>query len=144
MGEIMDDNKIHLNIITPRGLKFDEKADMIIMRCLNGDMGVLSGHEAVSIALGDGILRIINDNVEQKVALFGGVAVIGNKDVKILTSIAQRPDEIDLSRAETDRKQAEQLLQEKADNLMIQSNQVLLRRSLVRIEVSVHPLEDDD
>lgn len=140
----MADNKIDLRIITPRGVKFIEQADTIIMRCLDGDMGVLTGHEPVSIVLGDGILRIIDDNTVQKIAVFGGVAIIQSPTVTILTSIAQRPEEIDLFRAETDRKQAEQLLQEKSDEVRVQSSQVMLRRALVRIEVSVYPQQDDD
>ena len=115
---------------------------MVIMRCVDGDMGVLPGHEATSVALGDGILRIITGAEEERMALFGGVAVVEDRTVRILTSIAQRPEEIDLMRAETDREQAELLLQERADDLRMQGQQVLLRRALVRIEVSIH-LKDE-
>lgn len=132
----MNDKKLHLRIITPRGIKFDLKADMLVMRAYNGDMGVLPGHAPLSSTLGDGILRIINDNIEQKIALFGGIVEIKDNNVLILTSIAQRPDEIDLARAESDREQARQLMQERSEDLQMQSYQVLLRRALVRIEVS--------
>ncbi len=138
----MDKKKISLRIITPRGVKIKEQADMIIMRCIDGDMGILPGHEPVSAALGDGILRIINENTEQKIAVFGGVAVIENDTVSLMTSIAQRPWEIDLPRAESDRSEAMLLMQEKAEDLKIQSYQVLLRRALVRIETAIH-LQDD-
>ncbi len=144
MGEDMEKKKVHLQIITPRGLKIDEKADMVVMRCVNGDMGILPGHEETSAALGDGILRIINEDTEQKIALFGGAAIIKDDKVSILTSIAQRPEEIDLTRAEDDRKQVELLLQERSDDLKMQSYQILLRRALVRIEVSVYPQDGDD
>ena len=30
--------KINLQITTPRGVKFKEEADMIIMRCIDGDL----------------------------------------------------------------------------------------------------------
>ncbi|MGI6161238.1 MAG: ATP synthase F1 subunit epsilon [Christensenellales bacterium] len=140
----MGEKKLHLQIITPRGIKIDQKADMLVFRALDGDMGVLPGHVATSTALGDGILRIIDEGVEQKMALFGGVAVIENDTVQILTSIAQRPEEIDLARAETDREKAEALLQERSDDLAIRSSQVLLRRSLVRIEVSVYPQDEGE
>jgi len=141
----MAEKKVRLQIFTPRGLKIKEEADMLIMRCIDGDMGVLPGHAPVSAALGDGILRIINNNrTEQKIAVFGGVAVVGNDLVKIMTTIAQRPGEIDLPRAEADRRMAELLLQERSEDAKIQSYQVMLRRSLVRIEVSVNPRERDE
>ncbi|MFA5561550.1 MAG: ATP synthase F1 subunit epsilon [Eubacteriales bacterium] len=135
----MDKRQVHLQVFTPRGLKMDERADMLIMRCVDGDMGVLPGHAPLSAALGDGILRIIRGEAEQKIALFGGVVVVRDNRVSILTTIAQRPDEIDLARAEADREQADLLLQEQSDELKMQSYRILLRRALVRIEVSVQP-----
>ena len=140
---IVDDKKFNLNIITPRGVKFSEKADMIIMRCIDGDLGILCGHAPVSTVLGDGILRIFNDGIEKKLAVFGGIAQIKDTTVNILSTIAQHPEEIDRERAEMDRQEAEDTVLEEAEELKIQSSRVLLRRSLVRIEVSLD-LEDDD
>ena len=135
---LVNGNKIQLKIITPRGVKFDQEADTIIMRCIDGDLGVFYGHEPVSTVLGDGILRIINDGDEEKLAVFGGVAEIDEKTVKILTTIAQRPEEIDLERAERDREEAESIIAEETEELLIRKSQYMLRRSLVRIEVNLH------
>lgn len=137
----LDSKKINLNIITPRGVKFQEQADTLIMRLIDGDLGVLAGHEPVSAVLGEGILQIFNDGVEKKLAVFNGIVEIDDTDVNIMTTIAQLPEEIDLERAEQDRREAEALLEESAD-VQIQSMQVLLRRSLVRIEVSHHMQND--
>ncbi len=82
----MTDKKINLNIITPSGIKFVEKADMVIMRCIDGDLGVLPGHAPVSTVLGGGVLRIINDGLEKKLAVTGGVAEINDRTVNILTT----------------------------------------------------------
>lgn len=138
MAEEKINKKIKLNITTPRGLKFDQEADMIIMRCIDGNLGVLPSHEPVSTVLGDGILRIFNNGAEMKLAIFGGIAEIGDETVNIFSTIAQRPEEIDLERAEKDRMEAEALILEETEELQVQSSQVLLRRSLVRIEVSLH------
>ncbi|PWJ47181.1 F-type H+-transporting ATPase subunit epsilon [Faecalicatena contorta] len=140
---VVNDRKINLNITTPRGVKFVEKADMIIMRCIDGNMGALLGHEPVSTILGDGILRIFNNGVEKKLAVFGGIAEIGNTTVNIFTTIAQHPEEIDRERAEEDRQSAEATILEASEELKFRSSYILLRRSLVRIEVSLH-LEDDE
>lgn len=139
----VNDKKIILNITTPRGLKFVEKADMIIMRCIDGDLGVLPGHAPVSAVLGDGILRIINKGIEKKLAVFGGIAEIKDKTVNIFSTIAQRPEEIDRERAERDRREAEATIQEESEEHQIRKLQVLLRHSLIRIEVSSH-LEEAD
>lgn len=135
------DKKITINITTPRGLKFVEKADMVVMRCIDGDLGVLYGHAPLSTILGDGILRIFNNGTVKRLALFGGVAEIGKNIVNIFSTIAQRPEEIDLERAEADRQELESLFREKVEEHQIQSSLILLRRALVRIEVSMD-LED--
>ena len=140
MSEAADRKKIHLRIVTPRGVKIEEEADLLIMRCIDGDMGILPGHSDVSVVMGDGILRVWNEGSLQKIAVFDGVAEIRQDTVLILTTIAQRPNEIDLARAETDR----DLIQEKEVDLKEQSQHILLRRALVRIEVRSHGYEDDE
>ena len=138
-----NNKKINLNITTPRGLKFVEKADMVIMRCIDGDFGVLYGHQPVSTVLGDGILRIFYEGTEKRFALFGGIAEISEKEVNIYTTLAQHPEEIDLERARADREEAEAAMDEVSGELQLQSARVALRRSLVRIEVSLHMEEAD-
>lgn len=142
--DLVNKKKINLNITTPRGLKFVEKADMIIMRCIDGNLGVLPGHEPVSTVLGDGILRIYNNGVEKKLAVFGGIVEINDSTVNIFSTIAQRPEEIDLERAEKDRQEVEATLQDRTEDAHFQSLHVLMRRSLVRIEVSTHLEEDEN
>lgn len=131
-----DKKKIDLTITTPRGLKFVEKADMIIMRAIDGDRGVLPGHAPLFTALGDGVLRIINDGVEKKLAVFGGTAEIDSTSVHILSTIAQRPDEIDLERAETDHQETQAALQEALEEKVTRNLRVLQMRALIRINVS--------
>lgn len=139
--------KLALTIKTPRGVKFNEEADMIIMRLIDGDFGVLPGHEAISTVLGDGTLRIINNGVEKKLAVFGGIVEVEDTRVDIYSTIAQMPHEIDLERAEADRKEALAELYEKPvdEDMNVHAS---IRRALVRIEVSLHSDEegyfDDD
>lgn len=140
---LLEAKKIILNITTPRGLKLSEEADMVIMRCVDGDFGVLPGHEPVSTVLGDGILRIINDGMEKKLAVFGGVVEVDNTSVNIYSTIAQKPEEIDLERAIRDREEAEAGILERTEELRYQSLGVGVRRALVRIEVSTNFEEDD-
>lgn len=140
----MSDKKLHLRITTPRGLKFDKYADMLVMRCIDGDMGILPGHEKISAALGDGILRIKRGEHVQKVALFGGIVVVENDVVNIYTTIAQRSGEIDIPRAEADRLEAEQILKERQSDMQMQQNQLKLRQSLVRIGVTTFHQNDDE
>lgn len=76
--------------------------------------------------------------MEKKLAVFGGIAEIGDDRVNVFSTIAQRPEEIDRERAEADRRLAEATIQEESEAQQIRKLQVLLRHALIRIEVSSH------
>ena len=136
--------QIHLQIITPEKIKIDEYADMVVMRCTDGDMGILPDHADSSCVLDYGVMRIMNEEGEKRIAVYGGIATIQSNILTILTADAELPEEIDIKRANADREQAEQRLQEKTDDMEIANDQVLLRRALVQIDVSSYIQEDDD
>ena len=140
----MAEKKIRLHIITPEQSKIDEDVDMVIMRCTTGDMGIMPGHETRSAVLDYGVMRILNDDNERWIAVYGGLAVIKDNVLTVLTHDAEWPEEIDRAHAHATREHAERRLQEKTDDLEIQSDQVLLRRALVQIEVSSYTFKDDD
>jgi len=132
----MADKKVRLRIVTPDRIKVEEDVDMVIMRCMTGDMGILKGHEPLSAALNYGIMRILNHDEIRRIAVYGGLATIQNDVITILTNDAEWPEDVDRARAEADREHAERRLRERADDIEIQHDQVLLRRALVQIEIS--------
>lgn len=131
-------NKLKLNILTPRGVKFKREADSLSMRAIDGDLGILPNHIPMTSVLGDGILTIVNNGIEEKLALFEGIIEVRNNFVNILTTIAQRPEEIDIERARMEKEEAENLIKEGQEDFLIKSSLVEIRRALVRIEVGVH------
>jgi len=132
--------KLHLRITTPDNIKYDEDAEMVIMRCITGDMGILADHEATSAILDYGILRIFNDDEERRMAVFGGIAQVGDNKVSILANDAQWPEDIDMAFVKAERERLERRSQETQDDLTIQKDQVIMRRTLVQMEVSTFPL----
>jgi len=133
------EKKVRLRIVTPTETKFDEDVDMIIMRCMNGDMGIMYGHDARSAALDYGIMRILDNGGERRLAVLGGIAEIKDNLLTVLTNDAEWPEDIDRAQAEADREHAERSLETQAGDIEIQRSQILLRRSLVQIEVSSYP-----
>ena len=128
--------KLHLVINTPTEEKVNIQTDMVIMRTVTGDMGILPGHEPASAALDLGVLRIFNDGEEKKMALLGGIAKVERDTLNIVANNAEWPEELDHARAIATRDDFQERMLTSADDLEIQSNQVQLRRALVRIEVS--------
>ena len=133
-------NKLHLRIATPESIKYDDEAEMVIMRCITGDMGILPHHEPTSAILDYGVLRIISDGGERRMAVFGGIAQIRDNVLTILANDAQWPEDIDMAFVESERERITRRVQENVDDLDIQRDAVLMRRTLVQIEVSAYPL----
>jgi len=135
----MAENKVDLRVVTPTEIKIQKDADMVIMRCIDGDMGVQPGHAPFSVALDYGVLRIVNEGEEQRLAIYGGFAEIKDNALTIVTNGADFPEDIDYKRAEAERERAEQRLHDHVTDVEVRNAQVLLRRALVRIEVSSYP-----
>jgi len=136
----MAEKKMRLHIATPESVKFDEDVGMVILRCITGDMGILPNHQPVSAILDYGVLRIMSDGVERRIAVFGGIAQVIDNTVNILANDAQWPEDIDIAFVKSERERMERRSQEDADALEIQRDQILMRRTLVQIEVSSYPL----
>jgi F-type H+-transporting ATPase subunit epsilon len=132
---------IHLKIATPQRMLFDEKVDMVVLRSISGDMGVLPGHEKRCAVLGYGPLRIFTSGKESgKLAVMGGFARISDNAVTVLSEDVEWPDEIDRNRAEAALTRAQQRLLQKESDVDMQRAELSLRRALVRIEVSSYPI----
>jgi F-type H+-transporting ATPase subunit epsilon len=133
--------ELRLRVVTPEGVKFDDDVDMVIMRCETGDMGILPQHEPCSATLDYGVLRVLMGGEERGMAVFGGIAQVLDNVVTILANEAQWPDDFANVKLEEEREEAERrLLEESEDDDKMHSNQILLRRTLVKIEVSAYPL----
>ncbi|MDR0249044.1 MAG: ATP synthase F1 subunit epsilon [Oscillospiraceae bacterium] len=135
--------RLHLRIVTPEQIKLEEDVDMVIMRCVTGDMGILPNHEACSAVLDYGALRIISEGGERRIAVYGGIVQVHDNIVSVLANGAQWPEDIDVSAAQAERDRAQSLIESESpstDSLTIQRDHIKLRRSLVQIEVSSYSI----
>ena len=133
-------NKLRLHITTPESVKYDGDVELVVMRCITGDMGIMANHEPTSAILDYGVMRVIDGDEERRIAVFGGIAQVRNNVLTILANEAQWPEDIDIAFVESERDRMERRLQEDVDDLEIQRDMVLMRRTLVQIEVSSYPL----
>ena len=136
----MAKEKLRLKIITPDHTKFDDEAELVIVRTIEGEIGFMANHMACSSVLDYGAVRIFNDDVERRIAVFGGISQMRDNILTVLANDAQWPEDIDLALVEAEREQTERRLRESVDDLDLQRDQVLMRRTLVQIEVSAYPL----
>ncbi len=86
---------IHLEIVTPERKVFSDDVANVYLPGADGEMGVLSLHEALVTALVAGELRYEKDGRTEEFAIGGGFAEVTQHAVTVLTDSAAQADEID-------------------------------------------------
>jgi len=98
--------KITLEVVTPMGLLLREEVDEVIAPGEDGYFGVLPGHTPFLSTLGLGEITYRLGGQWHHLTCFWGFCEVLPDRVNILAEIGERPQEIDLGRAETARAQA--------------------------------------
>lgn len=124
-----------LKILCPDREFLNKKVEMVILRTVDGDMGVLAGHIPTVTILSYGQLRFIEDSQESVVLIMGGFVDIKKDCVTILTDSANWPEEIDVNRAMLAKERAERRLQNET-NIDVQRAELALKRSIMRLDFS--------
>ncbi len=131
----MADKKLHLRIVSPSRLIYENDVDMVILRAVSGDMGILPDHENTTTLVSLGVLRVKNDGVEESISVLGGFCTITKEGVNILSDTAETSDQIDKDRAVSAKERAEKRIKDNsADTDLVRAEQAL-KRALVRLEV---------
>jgi len=134
--------KIELRVIAPTTAtnvspyKFNEEIDMVIMRCTTGDMGILPGRVPISMVLGTGVLRILDEDSEKHMAIMGGVAHASDNIVTILSDSALSPSEIEVEKVQNELKEFRRKYDEATDISEKNSYREELHRCQVLVDVA--------
>ncbi|MEZ0535922.1 ATP synthase F1 subunit epsilon [Caldicellulosiruptoraceae bacterium PP1] len=129
-------NLFNLEIITPERVFFNSDVEMVVLQAVDGEMGILYGHEPVIISLGIGKLKIKIDGTWKEAALSGGIAEVEPNKTMILTDAIEWPEEIDKQRAEQAKERAENKLKQKLSGDEFERYQAALERAINRIRMA--------
>jgi F-type H+-transporting ATPase subunit epsilon len=133
-------DSIELIIVTPERQLLRETVVEATLPGAEGQLGVLPGHAPLITELGIGELsyQAKDSSGSVPVAVISGFAEVLGDRVTVLAETAERPEEIDISRAEEAKKRAEQRLAAAASDPDIDWGRaaVALQRSLIRIQVA--------
>lgn len=128
--------KLGLEIVTPDRKFYEDKVDMVIMRTIEGDIGVLYDHVATVAPLSVGVVKIKKDGEYKTATCAGGFVNINKELVTIITDAAEWPEEIDKTRAEAARKRAQERLNQKDGELDYHRAKTALAKAINRINIS--------
>jgi len=132
-------DSIELIIVTPERQLLREKVVEVTLPGADGQLGVLPGHAPLITELGIGELNYRGQGSGTgTMAIISGFAEVLGDRVTVLAETAERPEEIDVSRAEEAKKRAEERLAAAASNPEIDWARaaIALQRSLIRIQVA--------
>lgn len=126
-----------LKIISSDRLFYEGRCRKIIIPAPDGELGILPNHENMVIAVNVGDARMeVEEGVWTDVAVGAGFAEVVNNRVTILVDTAERPDEIDVRRAEEAKERAEEQLRQKQSIQEYYRTQASLARAMNRLKVS--------
>ena len=126
---------IDLQIVTPDRLLVQEQVDEVQIPGSEGYLGVLPGHTPLLASLAVGELWYRKGAEKTYLSIAFGFAEVLPERVTILARLAERAEDIDVERAETARKRAEERLTVKSD-IDYERARIALLKSLTRLQVS--------
>jgi len=104
---------IHLQIITPEKIIFDDEVKQVTLPTPKGLITVLENHVPVVTSIEPGELLYEHKSKQNRLAAGLGFAQVGPKNVKVLVDLATPEEELDEKRIEEAKKQAEEALKQK-------------------------------
>jgi F-type H+-transporting ATPase subunit epsilon len=93
----MPERELHCVVVTPEKALLDEPADFVAVPMFDGELGVLPGRAPLIGRLGCGELRLRRGMEVRRFYVDGGFVQVRANTVTVLTSRAQRAEEIDTS-----------------------------------------------
>lgn len=131
---------IELIVVTPERQLLREPVVEATLPGADGCLGILPGHAPLITELGIGELtyRPRGGGEPGHLAIISGFAEVLGDRVTVLAETAERPEEIDVARAEEAKKRAEQRLASATSDPNVDWSRaaVALQRSLIRIQVA--------
>jgi F-type H+-transporting ATPase subunit epsilon len=100
--------KLDLEIVTPEGLLLHEDVDELIAPGKEGYFGVRPGHTPLFASLGVGALSYRQEDQWHDLTCFWGFCEVLPDRVSVLAALGERAEDIDIERAETALKRAEE------------------------------------
>jgi len=127
---------IELEIVTPERLLVHEQVEGVEIPGKAGDIGVLPGHAPLITELSIGEISYKHGGVAEHLSVAWGFAEVLPEKVTILAQTAERPQEIDVKRAQEAKARAEAELQKAAPDLDFEATLNALKRAEVRLKVA--------
>ncbi|CAH2215003.1 ATP synthase F1 subunit epsilon [Tepidibacter aestuarii] len=124
-----------VEIVTPDKKFFEGTAEMVVVRTINGDVGILKNHASYVAPLDIGVLKLKKDGSFKEATVAGGFIQVDKEKTTILTEAAEWADQIDIQRANKAKEEAEAKIKS-AHGKEIDLLEIDLKKAINRINTS--------
>lgn len=132
----------HLRILAADRPFFEGECVSLRVQLEDGQYGVLAGHAPTVAAVTPGVMRYsLPDGSSETVYVSDGILRVGREDVLVLTSTAERPDEIDAKRAERSLEAAREAILHRQTEEEYKQAQARLARAVARLKAKGKSLD---
>lgn len=108
---------IAVQVVTPeREVQVCDDATLIIAKGLEGDIGIMAGHQPVLIGLGVGTLILQRENQRDEILIDGGFLQFKDDSLIVLAEYAAMPSELDAQAIDAEVEALRQRLQADAED----------------------------
>jgi F-type H+-transporting ATPase subunit epsilon len=127
-----------LEIVTPERKVYAEQVNMVSVKGVGGELGILPNHIPLVTPLKIAPISVKKQGSKDEIiAVNGGFMEVRKDKVVILAESAELPEQIDIDRAKAAKERAEKRIAEtKQDNVDFKRAEAALQRALNRISVS--------
>ena len=132
-----------LEIVTPERAIAHEEVDEVQIPGSEGYLGVLPGHTPLLTALKVGQLWYRKGTEKFYLSIAGGFVEILPDRVRVLAQIAERAEEIDVDRAEAQKRRAEEIIHSAAtrkDHVQLDNDleraRISMMKAMIRLQVA--------
>ncbi len=126
---------LRLEIVTPEAKTFSDEVDQVVLPGVEGEFGVLPGHEPFVTQILPGELVVTQKGQLHHLAVGEGFVEVQPTYVSVLTDMAVKADDINEVEAEAARKRAEEALTQKLSDEETAAVQAVLQKSLAQLHV---------
>ncbi|CCY24358.1 aTP synthase epsilon chain [Brachyspira sp. CAG:484] len=129
---------MRLKIITHEKVVFDEDVDEIYTKGVDGEFGILKNHVPVMSALDIGVTKAVQNNQPVFFTTMGGVLQFKDDECIILTTTAERGDQIDVTRAKEALARAKSRLAEQEACIDAKRAEAAMARAMARLKATLN------
>ena len=127
---------ILLEVATPdKGEVFSKDINMLIVRSICGELGILPKHARLLTELIPHAMRIKESGGETQLFVSGGFMEVTPEKITILADAAENPDDIDVDRAKAAYQRASERLTKKDSEIDLNRAEAALARAKARLLV---------